>query len=201
MIFYPKICWFTRFVVNCRESNLRTFCREIHQSAKIGGRGGREGQANLGNARIFTAFYTSTPPLVLIILIGGWWQHMARVAPLFIYSQSFVVFFCTGGEPMIAHFSSLQGALSVYHIVFDFSLKTSGRPSACRRLKRWTFSVRRIFHSPKVFQIEENLKVLNLPIWRIFHNLKIYQVKDFTKTQTLWFLATLVALHSTPVSE
>ena len=40
MIFYPKICWFTRFVVNCRESNLRTFCREIHQSAKIGGRGG-----------------------------------------------------------------------------------------------------------------------------------------------------------------
>ena len=31
MIFYPKICWFTRFVVNCRESNLRTFCRQIHQ--------------------------------------------------------------------------------------------------------------------------------------------------------------------------
>ena len=29
-----------RFVVNCRESNLRTFCREIHQCAKIGGRGG-----------------------------------------------------------------------------------------------------------------------------------------------------------------
>ena len=29
-----------RFVVNFRESNLRTFCREIHQSAKIGGHGG-----------------------------------------------------------------------------------------------------------------------------------------------------------------
>ena len=28
MIFYPKICWFTRFVVNCRESNLRTFCHK-----------------------------------------------------------------------------------------------------------------------------------------------------------------------------
>ena len=59
MIFYPKICWFTRFVVNCRESNLRTFCREIHQCAKIGGRGG---QVNLGNARSFSGFSTATPP-------------------------------------------------------------------------------------------------------------------------------------------
>ena len=37
MNFDPKICWFTRFVVNCCESNLRTFCRQIHQCAKIGG--------------------------------------------------------------------------------------------------------------------------------------------------------------------
>ena len=34
------MCWFTRFVVNCRETHSRAFCREIHQSAKIGGRGG-----------------------------------------------------------------------------------------------------------------------------------------------------------------
>ena len=37
MNFHPKICWFTRFVVNCCELNLRTFCRQIHQCAKIGG--------------------------------------------------------------------------------------------------------------------------------------------------------------------
>ena len=39
-----------RAVVSCRESHLRAFCREIHQSA------------NLGNARTFTAFETDTPP-------------------------------------------------------------------------------------------------------------------------------------------
>ena len=39
MNFHPKICWSTRFVVNCRESHLRTFWRQIHQCAKGGGRG------------------------------------------------------------------------------------------------------------------------------------------------------------------
>ena len=38
IIFTPK---YVRFVINCCESHLRTFCRQIHQSAKIGGRGGR----------------------------------------------------------------------------------------------------------------------------------------------------------------
>ena len=56
IIFTPK---YVRFVINCCESHLRTFCRQIHQSAKIGGRGG---QANLGNARIFTAFKTPALP-------------------------------------------------------------------------------------------------------------------------------------------
>ena len=37
IIFTPK---YVRFVINCCESHLRTFCRQIHQSAKIGGRGG-----------------------------------------------------------------------------------------------------------------------------------------------------------------
>ena len=36
IIFTPK---YVRFVINCCESHLRTFCRQIHQSAKIGGRG------------------------------------------------------------------------------------------------------------------------------------------------------------------
>ena len=43
IIFTPK---YVRFVINCCESHLRTFCRQIHQSAKIGGRGG---WAKLGN--------------------------------------------------------------------------------------------------------------------------------------------------------
>ena len=58
IIFTPK---YVRFVINCCESHLRTFCRQIHQSAKIWGRGGR---ANLGNARILRAFVTATPPLL-----------------------------------------------------------------------------------------------------------------------------------------
>ena len=58
IIFTPK---YVGFVINCCESHLRTFCRQIHQSAKIGGRGGR---ANLGNARILRAFVTATPPLL-----------------------------------------------------------------------------------------------------------------------------------------
>ena len=40
MNFDTKICWFTRFIVKRRESKLRTFCRQFHQCAKIGGRGG-----------------------------------------------------------------------------------------------------------------------------------------------------------------
>ena len=42
----------THFVVNFRESNLHTFGRQIHQFAKIGGRGI---QANFGNAKILRA--------------------------------------------------------------------------------------------------------------------------------------------------
>ena len=60
--FYPKIFGLTRFVINL-ESHLVTFCRQIHQSAKIGVRGGDGGvQANLGNARILRAFVAVTPP-------------------------------------------------------------------------------------------------------------------------------------------
>ena len=32
---HPKICWFTHFVVNYCKSHLRTFCRQIHQNAKM----------------------------------------------------------------------------------------------------------------------------------------------------------------------
>ena len=46
--FDPKICWFTRFIVKCRKSNLRTFCPQFHQCANIGGRC----QANFGNVKI-----------------------------------------------------------------------------------------------------------------------------------------------------
>ena len=38
------------------------FCLQIHQSARIGVRGGG-GQANLGNARIVKALSSATPPL------------------------------------------------------------------------------------------------------------------------------------------
>ena len=41
------------------------FCRQIHQSSRIGGGGG---QANFGNARIFTGFWTATPP-------QSWWAE------------------------------------------------------------------------------------------------------------------------------
>ena len=43
IIFDPKICWFTRFVVNCRKAHLPTVCHQIHQRANIGGRGGAGG--------------------------------------------------------------------------------------------------------------------------------------------------------------
>ena len=36
--------------IDCRKSHLHTFCRQIHQCARIGGRG-----ANLENARILEA--------------------------------------------------------------------------------------------------------------------------------------------------
>ena len=39
------------------------FCRQIHQSARIG-LGGGMGQANLGNARILTAPIPEAPPLL-----------------------------------------------------------------------------------------------------------------------------------------
>ena len=46
------------------------FCRQIHQSARIGVRGGGGGvQANLGNARIFTAPITEAPPLWVKIIV------------------------------------------------------------------------------------------------------------------------------------
>ena len=44
IIFTPK---YLRFVINCCETHLRTFCRQIHQ-----------------NARILRAFVTATPPLL-----------------------------------------------------------------------------------------------------------------------------------------
>ena len=52
IIFTPK---YVRFVINCCESHLRTFCRFWR----------RGDQANLGNARILRAFGKATPPLVV----------------------------------------------------------------------------------------------------------------------------------------
>ena len=49
---------YARFI-HCRESHLRTVCREIHQCARIGGGGGK---ANLGNAKILEAPGIATPP-------------------------------------------------------------------------------------------------------------------------------------------
>ena len=46
--------------IDCRESHLRTFCRSIHQGAKMGV--GGEGQANFGNAKILRASFIQTPP-------------------------------------------------------------------------------------------------------------------------------------------
>ena len=39
------------------------FCRQIHQSAKIGVWGMGGGQTNLGNAKIFRDYVTAIPPL------------------------------------------------------------------------------------------------------------------------------------------
>ena len=50
----------THIVVNCLESQLRTFYCQIDQCARIG-EGGRGVHANLGNARILGASVTETP--------------------------------------------------------------------------------------------------------------------------------------------
>ena len=47
------ICWFTHFVVSYRESHLRTFCRQVHQCAKIGGRGVKILRAPVGFYAMF----------------------------------------------------------------------------------------------------------------------------------------------------
>ena len=58
----PKYIDLRTFDVKISRVAFTRFWRQIHQSARIGGRGGGGGQANLFNARILRAFCTSTPP-------------------------------------------------------------------------------------------------------------------------------------------
>ena len=88
MNFYPKICWFTRFVVKCRESNLRTFCHhQIHQCAKIGRRGGGERWSHFWQCQDFESGCYPNPALIRP-LCGGviwyeWTDHELTLTILF----------------------------------------------------------------------------------------------------------------------
>ena len=57
----PKNCHLRTFCVKMSRVAFTRFCREIHQSARIGVRGG--GQASFGNARILTVINEVTLPL------------------------------------------------------------------------------------------------------------------------------------------
>ena len=50
--FHPQVMLIYALFIDFRESHLHTFCRQIHQGAKIGGLGS---QANIDNVKILRA--------------------------------------------------------------------------------------------------------------------------------------------------